>query len=192
MRARSPLRHGQCSSAHVSNQRCVEDNWELSRWASHGFLCHDSSFCSTDLVILRSESPIGIDTELCTLADCPDFGIHRFFGAATTSQESSSSPGASTPHTNCKAPQPSCVSAAVCDSSVSNVALVVDVEMGCEESCHKISAMQHHLHIYEVKTTVTIQQRDRRTRISSTNLISISLTCNEANTFVIVFCCEWA
>ena len=47
--------------------------------------------------------------------------------------------------------------------------------------------MQHHLHVYEVKTTVTMQQRDRRTKISSTILISISLTCNEANTFVMVF-----
>ena len=64
---------------------------------------------------------------------------------------------------------------------------MVDGEMGCEESCHKISATQHHLHIYEVKTTVTTQQRDRRKQISSTNLLSISLTWKEANTFVMVF-----
>ena len=42
------------------------------------------------------------------------------------------------------------------------VALVVDGEMGCEESCREVGTVQ-------AKKTVTTQQRDRRTRISITN-----------------------
>ena len=36
---------------------------------------------------VRSKSRVGIVTELWPLADCLDFSIHRFFGAATTPEE---------------------------------------------------------------------------------------------------------